>query len=118
MPDALSPNFASPLAYLRNKEVWHLPRCKVTTAAHLLPMHDILIIPLAPFFRTIAISTREPTHAYRHVDRPRGRVDLALPVVTRRRSPRIRKPVQHNRVEHLIFAERRLHISFVMGPVS
>lgn len=67
-----SPDFAFPLAYLRHKEVRYLPRRKVAAPLRLVPIHDILVVPFAPFLRCIAIIAAEPTHANRYVYRPRG----------------------------------------------
>lgn len=81
-------------------------------------MHDVPPIPLAPLSRRVRRIAREPAHADGEIDRPRRRVGLVLPVVARRGSPRVGKPVQHYRVEHLVFAEYALHIASVVGPVA
>lgn len=118
MLHAFSPNFASPLANLRNKDVWYLPRCKVAASIRLLPVHDVLVIPFAPFSWSITVIATEPTHANRYVYRPCSRVQLTLPVITSRRCTGIGEPVQHDRVEHLVFAKYLLYITIVMRPVS
>ena len=84
MLDVLSLDFTRPLAYLCNKEAWSLPRRKVTASFRLPPMHDVLPIPFAPLFGRIARIAREPAHANRYINRPRGRVGLVLPIVTGR----------------------------------
>ena len=113
-----SPDLALPFAYFCNEDVWYLPRRKVATSICLLPIHNILVVAFAPFLWGITIITAEPTYANRYLDQPCRRIELALPIITSRRCSRIGEPVQHDRIEHLVLAEYRLHIAIMMRPVS
>lgn len=81
-------------------------------------MHNILVVPLAPFPRSKSGVPWKPTHADWQVDRPRSGIELAFPVVSGRRRSGVREPVQHDVVEDLIFAVYLLHISIMMSPLS
>lgn len=109
--------FAAPRTHLFNKEIWHLPRSKVAASLRLVPIHNVRVVSFAPFLRSITIVASKPTHTNRKINRPCGCVRLALPIVTSRGRCRVGKPIQHDCVEHLIFAEHRLHLSVVVRPV-
>lgn len=84
-----------------------------------ITMHNILIVPFTPLPRAVTRISRKPTHTNRHINLVPSRDVLpALPIITTRRGSRVRKPVQHNRVEHFVFAEHLLYIPIMMRPVS
>jgi hypothetical protein len=62
---AFSPDLVSPLAYVRSKAIWRLPRRKLATPLRLFPMHDVLVVPFTPFLRSVTVVAAEPTHANR-----------------------------------------------------
>jgi hypothetical protein len=112
-----SPNLPPPLPNLLDKNIRHLPSRKMPTSFRLVPIHYILVITLAPLPRCITIVATKPTDTNRNINRPSSRIRLVLPVITSRRCARVGEPVQHDRVEHLVFREHRLYIAIVMRPV-
>lgn len=79
-----SPNFPRPLANLRNKQFWYFPRRNMPSFGRLVPMYDVIVIPLTPFFWCIAVVTAEPSHANWDIYRPCGTVNRVFPIVTSR----------------------------------
>lgn len=112
-----SPDRLSPLAHFPDKELRLLPRSEMAAFVRLIPVHNILVISLAPLPWSIAIIATEPTYANRNIDPPSSRIDFALPIEPRGGRSGVGQPVQHDRVEHLVFAEYFLDVAVVMGPV-
>jgi hypothetical protein len=109
---------ASPVPHLRNKQIRLFPRRKMPSPLRLIPVYNVFVVALAPLPRRITIIAAEPTHPNRQINCTRSRVHLALPVKASGGCARVRQPVQHDRVEHLVFAEDALDVPVVVGPVA
>src|SRR6266403_2575029 len=96
------------LAQLGDKQIGLLERGEVPALGDHVPVDQLRVGPLAPDLRRLERLAGEHTHGDGHVELlPREVRRKALEIEPRRRRPRVREPIEHDVVEHLVVGQPR-----------
>src|SRR6266851_4385708 len=101
---------------LFHKQIGLFERGEVAAAIQPVPINQIRIALLGPTARHAEKLFREDAAAHRYSNRFIAAFVEAFPIETRRGGCCVRKPVQHDVIQHLIASERILGISMAIGP--